>query len=709
MTILGLQTILGFHWVDVLVIVAYLGAITWVGKRSSSKVKSQEDFFMAGRSVGKLLQYFMNMATIVDASNAVNTASFAFSKGLGGVWLMLAPIVSGPYYWFIAGWFRRVRLITMAELFDERFKSKFLSVFYAFVGIWLTIILAGMSYIITLRTFQAMTVKPIAECSAAEIQKMNLYKEYQQLDKQYRAKQLPAENTERYKALDSMYQKEEISSYISYTNAGWFYAVYTIFIGAYVIMGGLKATVWNNVIQGLLVFAFSIMMIPIALTRLGGWSVFSAKVPANMLSLFGKGTDEFSIWSIAAFLVANYIIGITGHQGNMAHNGAAKDEINVRVGGLGGNYTKRILTIMWAMCGLLAYALYQPLISDPDTAWGVMSNNLLGTGLRGVMLAGILAANMAAMACNCIYLSALFVRNLYKPFVKNKSDHHYITVSRFAIAAVLLLAIYIAIHYKNLIDIIKMQPLLNIIFGAPVMLLLFWKRLSLKAVYTEVIVCTLLFAILPEILPMFSSVTQSKWLTQQTREQTTIRTASASQQDVDKGLASKVGQKIKKELIIPPTSIFFSSVARSNPQDANSPMVGIGRLNTELAVAKAIGFDLQDMKPSTLLTLRYTIASILPFILLIPISLFTKDKGLEESISRFYVKMKTKVNPDHALDKAELDKSYANPTRFDHTKLFPNSSWEFCKWDKDDTWGVVASSLLTVGILGGFWLLLNAL
>jgi hypothetical protein len=138
-------------------------------------------------------------------------------------------------------------------------------------------------------------------------------------------------------------------------------------------------------------------------------------------------------------------------------------------------------------------------------------------------------------------------------------------------------------------------------------------------------------------------------------------------------------------------------------------MVGIGRLNTELAVAKAIGFDLQDMTPSTLLTLRYTIASILPFILLIPISLFTKDKGLEESISRFYVKMKTKVNPDHALDKAELEKSYANPTRFDHTKLFPNSSWEFCKWDKDDTWGVVASSLLTVGILGGFWLLLRAL
>ena len=701
--------ILGFHPIDILLIVAYLGAITWVGKRTSGKVKSQEDFFMAGRSVGKVLQYFMNMATIVDASNAVNTASFAFSKGLGGVWLMLAPIFSGPYYWFIAGWFRRVRLITMAELFDERFKSKSLAFIYAIVGIWLTIILAGMSYLITLRTFQAMTVKPPEKYTVAEKQKIELFREYDQLNKLYKAKQLPPESTERYKALDSMYKKEQISSYISYTPTSWFYIIYTIFVGAYVIMGGLKATVWNNVIQGLLVFAFSAMMIPIALVRLGGWGEFSARVPNSMLHFFGSGTDEFSIWSIAAFLLANYIIGITGHQGNMAHNGSAKDEITARIGNIGGNYTKRIFTIMWAMCGLLAFALYQPLISNPDTAWGVMSDNLLGVGLRGIMIAGILAANMAALACNSIYLSALFVRNIYKPFVKDKSDKHYINVSRIAIAIVLLLAIYIAVHYKSLMEIIKMQPLLNIIFGAPVMLLLFWKRLSLKAVYIQVIVCILLFAILPEILPQFKAVQQSEWLTQQTVEQTVIRNAPATQQDVDKGLASAVGDKIKKEAVIPPTSIFFSSVARSKPENANSPMVGIGRLNTELVVADAIGLDLANMKPSTLLTARYLIASFLPFVILIPISLFTKDKGLEENIARFYVKMKTKVIPDRELDKAELEKSYANLTRFDHTKLFPNSSWEFCKWDKQDTWGVIASFALTFGIVGGFWLLIKAL
>jgi SSS family solute:Na+ symporter len=364
---------------------------------------------------------------------------------------------------------------------------------------------------------------------------------------------------------------------------------------------------------------------------------------------------------------------------------------------------------MWAICGLLAYALYQSSVSDPDTAWGVMSNNLLGVGLKGIMLAGILAANMAHLASMCIYLSALFVRNLYKPFVKNKSEAHYINVSRLAIAAVLLLSIYIAVHYKSLIDIIKMQPLLNIIFGAPVMLLLFWKRLTLKAVWIQVIICTILFAVLPEILPFFPSVKHSRWLTQQTTEQTVTRGIIAAQHDVNEGLASAVGQTIHKEFIIPPASIYFDSVARSNPLDSNSPMMGIGRLKTEIVLGKMIGFDLEHMTPSTLLTLRYLVASFLPFIILIPLSLITKDKGLEENISRFYVKMKTKVIADHQLDKAELEKSYANPSRFDHTKLFPKSNWEFCKWDKEDTWGFLGSSGLTIGILLALWLLIKTL
>jgi SSS family solute:Na+ symporter len=699
--------IFGFHIIDVIIIAAYLAIITYIGKRSMSKVKNQEDYFLAGRGVGKFFQYFLNMGTIVDAGNAVNTASAAFSRGVGGVWILLAPILTGPYYWFMAAWFRRVRLVTMAELFDERFKSKFMACIYACMGIYLSVINLSIENQVSLKTFQAMTIKPEAKYTEQEKKQVQHYEEYRVLDKAYRAKQLEPEKQERYKALQSMYKKGEISAYISYTKPYSFFAVYIAFVGGYVIMGGLKASVINNFIQGILIFIFSGMMIPIALYQLGGWGEFSARVPGHMLYMFGSGIDEFAIWSIAAYMFANYIIGITGHQGNMANNGSAKDELAARTGNVGGAYTKRVLTIMWALCGLLAYALYSDSISDSDAAWGVMSNNLLGVGLRGIMISGILAANMSTVASVSIYLSALFVRHLYRPFAPNKSEKHYINISRVSIAFILLLSVYVAVSSTGIIDILKKLPSLNIIFGAPVMLLLFWKRLTLKAVYAQVIICVLVFAIMPGALPKFGFIRNSQWLTQQTSEITVKHIVPALPEDVNNGLAQKAGQTITKETLIPPTAIYFDSVARINHEDPNSPKVGLGRLNTEIVIAGLLGLDLQHVKPSTLLTIRYLIDAILPFLILIPVSLSTRNKGLDENIARFYVKMKTKVIADRALDNAELEKSYANPTRFDHLKLFPKSNWEFCKWTREDTGGFLVSLALTVGILTGFWLLIK--
>jgi Na+/proline symporter len=699
--------IFGFHPIDITIIAAYLLLITYIGKRSIKRVHNQEDYFLAGRGVGKFFQYFLNMGTIVDAGNAANTASAAFSKGLGGVWILLAPILTGPYYWFMAAWFRRVRLITMAELFDERFKSKFMAFIYACMGMWLSIINISIENKVSLRTFQAMTTKPESNYTEQEKQQVQQFAEYRELDKLYRAKQLEPDRVERYKALSSMYKKGEISAYVSYTKAGWFFAVYIGFVGAYVIMGGLKASVLNNFIQGILIFAFSIMMIPIALVKLGGLDVFAARVPGHMFYIFGSGLDEFTLWSIGAYMLANYIIGITGHQGNMANNGSAKDELAARTGNIGGAYTKRVLTILWALCGLLAYALFHEQISDPDTAWGVMSNNLLGVGLRGIMISGILAANMSTVASVSVYLSALFVRHLYKPLNPNKSERHYVNISRVSIVFILLLSVYVAMSSTGIIDILKKLPSLNIIFGAPVMLLLFWKRLTLKAVYAQVITCILIFAVLPGVLPKLGPVRNSQWLTEQTAEITVKRVVEARQEDVDKGLAQNVGQTITKESLIPPTAIFFDSVARQNPDDPDSPRVGLGRLNTEIVLAGLLGFDLQHVKPSTLLALRYLIDAFLPFLILIPVSLLTSNKGLEENIARFYAKMKTKVIADRELDNAELEKSYANPTRFDHLKLFPKSNWEFCKWTKEDTNGFFLCLALTGGILTAFWLLIR--
>ncbi|MCE5186940.1 MAG: sodium:solute symporter family protein [Planctomycetaceae bacterium] len=696
----------GLHPLDILILVAYLAAITYIGKRMSVKISSEEDFFIAGRSLNKFFQYFLNMGTLIDANTAVRTASFTFNKGLGGVWLLLSHVFTGPYYWFMAGWFRRVRLVTMAELFQERFKSRLLPSIYALTGIWLSILIIGIGYKASLRTFQAMTIKPIEKCSPAEIAMMAEYREFVRLDNEYRAGLLDPQQAAAYARLESLYKTDRISAFVSYTKPFWFYLLYTVFVGTYVVLGGLKAAAVTDMLQGILIIAFSFILIPLALTKLGGWSQFSAAIPGYMLAVFGSGSNEFALNSIAALALVT-IIGITGHQGNMTMNGSARDELTAQIASIGGAYTKRVLTIVWALCGLFAYALYRHSISDPDMAWGVLSDRLLGPGLRGIMIAGILAANMSTLDAVCVYLSGLFVRHLYKPFVPDRSQRHYINVSRAAIVLFLLLGILVSVTNTSIIHLVKALPSLNVIFGAPVLLLLFWKRLTLKAVYTQVIFCSILFAILPHTLPLVDSVRYSPWLTRQTSQQTIEGFTLATEEDVRYGRAQDERQRINRAMIVPPTAIYYDAVARRDPTDPQSPMMGIGRLNTEMILADLIGIDLRSASPSALLAYRYLVVSILPFLILIPVSWCTHDSGLQQSIARFYVKMKTPVKADPQQDLAELNKSYADPHRFDHTKLFPHSNWEFCKWTKTDAAGFLVSTATTAGIIFLFWSLIR--
>ena len=59
-------------------------------------------------------------------------------------------------------------------------------------------------------------------------------------------------------------------------------------------------------------------------------------------------------------------------------------------------------------------------------------------------------------------------------------------------------------------------------------------------------------------------------------------------------------------------------------------------------------------------------------------------------MDQFYGKMKTPVGATPELEEAGMEETRRNPGRFDHLKLFPRSSWEFCKWDRVDTIGFLS-------------------
>ena len=62
--------------------------------------------------------------------------------------------------------------------------------------------------------------------------------------------------------------------------------------------------------------------------------------------------------------------------------------------------------------------------------------------------------------------------------------------------------------------------------------------------------------------------------------------------------------------------------------------------------------------------------------------------------------MKTPVDPDPAGDRAAMEKSYAQPDRFDERKLFPNSSLEFQRPTAQDFWGFAVCFAICFAIIG---------
>ncbi|MGB6866271.1 MAG: hypothetical protein WBE11_11315 [Candidatus Aminicenantaceae bacterium] len=250
------------------------------------------------------------------------------------MWIQFLVLFLTPFYWFTTFFFRRIRLTTIGDYFNERFNSKSLGASYAIFIPLMSILGGGVGYMVTAKT----------------------------------------------------------------------------------MMGGFRAVAITDTIQGVLIIIFSLILIPLGLSKIGGFSGLHATVPDYMFELFGSVTmSEYAWYTILAMVLAN-LVSIIAVAPGMQTAGSAKDEMTARFGMITGMFFKRFIMIFWALAGLIAIGLYAGMIYDPDLIWGFMTKDLLIPGAIGLMLVGILAANMSRLDASAVSYSALFIKNLYEPF-----------------------------------------------------------------------------------------------------------------------------------------------------------------------------------------------------------------------------------------------------------------------------------------------------
>ena len=162
------MTLGSLHPLDLIIILAYLTAVVLIGKFAAKGTGSEDGFFLAGRKLGKLYQFFLNFGNATEPSGAVSTASFVYQQGAPGSWLSFQTVFMNPYFWFMNVWFRRVRLTTLSDLWEDRFGSRGLSVFYALFQILVACVFLGFGNVTAYKIASSLVVKPEAEWTAAE-------------------------------------------------------------------------------------------------------------------------------------------------------------------------------------------------------------------------------------------------------------------------------------------------------------------------------------------------------------------------------------------------------------------------------------------------------------------------------------------------------------------------------------------------------------
>jgi len=693
----------GLHFLDVAIIGVYVLAILWIGHWVGRRVKDQTDFYLAGRKLGKLYQFFLNFGNSTDANQAVGVSREIYRQGLGGMWIQYLVLFLTPFYWFTTALFRRSRLITTGDLLEERFDSRFLGAAFAAFTLVMTCLGGGAAYMVAGKTMMALTPKAESAYTAEEARAVAQFQEYRDLQARL-TEGLTAPEMDRYEELMERDKRGELKGLISYTDPVVFYVGYALVIAFYTMLGGFAAAAVSDAIQGVLIITFSVMLIPMGLSQLGGFEGLHARVPDYMFSLFGSAaTSEYAWYTILGMVVAN-LVAIIAAPPMMPTAGSARNEMTARLGMLGGMFFKRFLMLFWALAGLIAIGLYGGALDDPDQIWGVMTRSLLFPGAIGLMLAGVLAANMSSLDAQSVTNAALFVRNIYEPVVKGRTERHYINVGRATIGVILVLGVLTALWSANLLNLFKYFISLPAVFGGAIWLGFIWRRLTKAAVIAQVVIAFTIYAVVPNLFPAIPQIrSHPSFLVQTTPREAEIVTA-ALEEDVAAGRARAVGETIRKPHYIAASGIFFETVVRVDPDDPESPLEGQGRFEAEIWVLSWLGIDFTGWTKAQLVAVRFFFDALFPFILLFGISFFTHPVD-EKKLDRFFGKLYTPIQPTPEEDEAAVEHAALHPESYRSRKIWPRSQWEIPKPGWIDVVGFGGSCLFILFILSLLWMM----
>ncbi|UCG50100.1 MAG: Na+:solute symporter [Phycisphaerales bacterium] len=153
----------------------------------------------------------------------------------------------------------------------------------------------------------------------------------------------------------------------------------------------------------------------------------------------------------------------------------------------------------WILVGLLSLS-YLPDLGDPEHSFPAMINRFLPTGLKGIMVASLLAAFMSTIDTHLNWGTSYLVNDLYQPFIRpGRSPRHYVVVSRIGMLAFTAAALIVTTKLTSVLGAYKYIGVMYGGVGTVMIARWYWWRVN---AYSEIaaIVASLLVGNLAQVL-----------------------------------------------------------------------------------------------------------------------------------------------------------------------------------------------------------------
>lgn len=422
----------GFYALDTIVLILYFVGITAFGLWVARRIHTSDDYFRGKRKLKWYIMVGQAFGTGTHAEMPVAQTGATFQSGFATIWYQWKNMLITPFYWLLAPWYRRSERTTIGEMLEDRY-GKEMGLVYSIFAICFFVfnqgaMLQGAAKIISVATGNLISPNGVV---------------------------------------------------VAMTLA---FLLYSFF-------GGLIASAYTDFIQGFMIIILSMMLIPLGLKDIGGFTAMRQALPDDFFRLYSdvSGLTAFTI----AMLAVNGVVGITAQPHMMSMCATGETERAGRVGQTYGSLVKRLCTIGWALTGLIVAAMvikHNVSLPDPEHAFGYASRVLLAPGLTGLLVACVLAANMSTCSNFMVNTGALFTQNFYKRYFKSQAtDQELLWTGRLSGFGLTLMGVLFALTVKNVLHAFLFTETIAAFMGIIVLGGILWKRANRYGAFAAVL------------------------------------------------------------------------------------------------------------------------------------------------------------------------------------------------------------------------------